>query len=77
MVGGGGGGGEIMKLSVIFLQQVFFQRRGQSDSHPGCLQPSVYTQLAEAPRVSMYTHISPTSVLTCRRLREEIREVRG
>lgn len=29
-----GSEGGVVKLSVIFLQQVFFQRRGQSDSHP-------------------------------------------
>lgn len=74
---GRGGNHEIVCGFFIFFQQVFFQRRGQSDSHPQCLQPSVYTQLAEALRVYMYTHISPTSALTCRKLREEIREVKG
>lgn len=60
-----------MKLSVwllvfFFFSSMFSSREEAKDSHTGCLQPSLYTQLPESLSlyVHTHTHTFSTSVLT-------------
>lgn len=61
-----------MKLSVwllvffFFFSSMFSSREEAKDSHTGCLQPSLYTQLPESLSLYVHTHTRTfsTSVLT-------------
>lgn len=51
--------GEIMKLPAgIFFPAGFLPEKRPAWQHPGCLQPSVSTQLAEALQVFVCTHLT-------------------
>lgn len=48
-----------MKVPVgIFFPEGFLPEKRPGWQHSGCLQPSVYTQLAEALQVCVYTHLT-------------------